>query len=162
MPAYRAWSRRAESPFHGDVLARAIEQAISFATGEAPTIEASLLRAVEASTPGDPSGSESFTAAQDCWILADTALRVGLGEFDAADSAWYLLEPKFQATSERLVGVSDPGSVAQEDAEAHALADPQLSNAIGALRDVIGTLRERLPTRDLVATISSQLVALSP
>lgn len=95
---------------------------------------------MEAGVPSEPSDRAWFTAAQNCWICADSALRVALREFDAADASWYLLEPVSQSVSESLFGLSDVGSLAQDKDEAVALADPGLVDAIAALNEAIDVL----------------------
>lgn len=160
--AYRSWSEQSGSRFNGEVLDQAIESAMAFAVGESAIVDPLLLASVEANAPSGSSDAALYTAAQDCWIAADTALRGGLREFDPADSAWYLLEPQFQATSERLFGVSDPGSAVAGDAEAKALADPRLAEAIGVLGHAIRTLGTQPLTRDLLGELATQLGVLSP
>ena len=80
-------------------------------------------------------------AAQDAWICADIALRLPRGEFRATDGMWYVLEPKFQATCERLFGFSDVGSEREQEDEARALEDPALAAAVTGVEAALEHLR---------------------
>ena len=76
---------------------------------------------------------------------------------------WYLLEPMFQETSERLFGAYDVGSQDEDSAEETALAAPALSAAVAALESAIGDLSERAPLRDDdLERITATLQPISP
>lgn len=141
-PSYLDWSQAVGQEPANTVLDLAIRSAQRFAMESAREIEPVVLDAIEAATPSEPTDSHLFTAAQDCWICVDTAVRASLGEFDPADSAWYLLEPMFQATSERLFGLADVGSEGQREAELTALRDVGLAAAVTAIETAISTLEE--------------------
>lgn len=121
-----------------------------------------ILDEIEASTPTDSGANLWFTAAQDCWICLDTAVRGARGEFDPADSTWYLLEPLFQDVSERVFGLSDVGSANQEDAETVALDDPSVVAAMSALRGIIGDLASERLSSSLLAILRARMAAISP
>jgi hypothetical protein len=133
MPQYVDWCARSGARDRSGLLRRALDTAMHFATGSIAEPSGSLLKDLEAATPSGPTDIPGFTAAQDCWISADSAIRVSIGQFCATDAIWYLLEPMFQATSERLFGFADVGSRNQDSAEAAALADPALAAAVDAL-----------------------------
>jgi hypothetical protein len=95
-----------------------------------------LLSYLEASTPAAPTDVAGFTAAQDCWICLDTSVR-GMGsDFEPASASWHLLEPIFQAASERIFSYSDVGSAAQDAAESVVLRDASVSAALDAVRRI--------------------------
>lgn len=105
-PEWRRWSSASGVPLVDDVFDAGVRAATAGVLHGAP-VHRGVLAAVERSTPFESADVGGFTAAQDCWICLDTALRGALGEFDPADSAWYLLEPLFQRTSERSLGFSE-------------------------------------------------------
>lgn len=141
-PRYGDWLAGAAgaAPDQRDLLGRAVAEGRRLAAGASADGAGDLLAQVEEATPGDPTDVDWFTAAQDCWICADSALRAARGEADAQDSTWYLLEPVFQATSERLFGYSDVGSEQEDALEAQALEDPALAAAVSAVDAAIDLL----------------------
>jgi len=145
-----------------DLLDQAIAHAFDFALGVAGAIDPHLLEAVESAVPDEPSDESLFTVAQDCWIVADTALRVGLGMYDAGSGCWYLVESLFQETSERLFGTPDPGSETQETDEAVALNDPALALALTDLFHAIKSLAVGEPNDVALARLQSLLSVLLP
>jgi hypothetical protein len=148
MPEYLDWIVRSGTDDQSDLLREALEVVTRFAVGTAVPHREGLMDSVEEATPGDSSDVSGFTAAQDCWICADSALRVSVGAFAVEDAAWYLLEPIFQSTSERLFGVSDVGSQTQAAAEVEALEDPALASAIHGIEEAIALLMGR-PSPDV-------------
>ena len=106
------------------------ERVIAYVTGGERVDLDDLLDALERTQPELPTDAEGFTAAQDAWICGDVALRVARGKFEASDGMWYVLEPAFHATSERLFGVYDVGSEREDEDEATALRDPVLAAAL--------------------------------
>lgn len=159
---YLAWEEASHLPSHAELLDRTINQSIAYALGECGTIDPSLLREVESATPAESNDVSGYPAAQGCWIVVDAALRCGLGEFDAADGAWYLIEPMIQATSERLLGVADPGSALQRESETCALDDPALRAALAALSESVETLRPLPIERRVFEGVISLLAAIAP
>jgi hypothetical protein len=147
MPQYLDWCARSGARDQSELLRGALDAASQFVTGDIAVPPESLLGAMEAATPSGPTDVPGFTAAQDCWICADSAIRVSIGQFTVKDAVWYLLEPLFQATSERLFGVADVGSQSQESAEAVALTDPALVAAVDALESVKRDLASRASLR---------------
>lgn len=141
-PRYVDWVDAADGAVEdqSDLLDRAVVAALRFAAGDGDAPTTALLGQLEAATPSEPFDVPWATAAQDCWICADTAVRSSLGDHAAQESTWYLLEPMFQSTSERLFGVVDVGSERQDELEGQALEDPALSAAVSALDDTIEAL----------------------
>lgn len=162
-PRYLDWVTAADSMVLSEIrlLDRAVAEAKKFAASESSTVSRGLLQALEAAVPADRSDADWFTAAQDCWICADTALRVSLGEFAAEDSTWYLLEPVFQCTSERLFGYTDVGSEL-EALESVALEDAALRRAVAGLDTAIDVLRGSPVDRSVLARVRKELDALTP
>lgn len=159
--SWREWSAAANRPVDLDTFDRGAAAAAAFASGD-ESVSRDVLAAVEASTPSEPSDVRGFTAAQDCWICLDTALRGALGDFDPADSAWYLLEPLFQAVSERLFGFADVGSDIQEEAESSVLADPALTSAIAAVERGIVIAASASATEPQLGELRSAMAAIRP
>lgn len=141
IPRYLDWCADAGVSRQDELLRGAVEHARGVALGTVKQPSRSLLMSVEAGIPSEPSDRAWFTAAQDCWMCADSALRVALHEYDASDASWYLLEPVFQSVSESLFGLTDVGSLTQNDREAEALADPRLAQAIAAINEAIDVLQ---------------------
>ena len=81
--------------------------------------------------------------------------------YDPTDSAWYLLEPAFQATSERLYGYTDVGSENEQAAESAALRDPALMRVVDSVEDSI-SMAVGNPTEALIASITDVLGPINP
>lgn len=164
-PRYQEWHIEAGQPDSTlMLLVDSIAAAEHFATGVAgrPAIE-TLIADLEQDAPSEPTDVASFTAAQDCWILADSAIRTISGRFTASDATWYMLEPMFQTTCQRLFGVSDVGSSQQAAMEQEALEDPMLEAAVGALESSIYRLAAiATPNEDVLASCIVALDALRP
>ena len=77
------------------------------------------------------------------------------------DGVWYVLEPQFQATSERLFGFTDVGSEREERDEAIALRDTTLARAVDAIEVAVAQLSVE-PTEHDVAVLCATLRALRP
>jgi hypothetical protein len=156
MPRYLDWCAATGGSWNEPLLLETLVAAEGFALGSMPAPSLSLVRRVEEATPSEMTGIPWFTSAQDCWVCADSALRVSLAQFNAEDAAWYLLEPMFQATSERLFGVTDVGSERQEEDEVRALADDRLAIAVSSVETAIRELSqvERLTPEDLENCLS--------
>jgi hypothetical protein len=99
--------------------------------------------------------------AHDALICADIALRITYGAFNAQDGVWYVLEPQFQATSERLFGFTDVGSEREERDEAIALRDTTLARAVDAVEVAVAQLSAE-PAEQEVAAVCAALRALRP
>ena len=147
---------------HAQVFERAVGLASDFATGRAREVPRDALEEVEAATPSDQSDVPGFTTAQDCWICLDTSLRSALGEFDPADSTWYLLEPLFQTVSESRFGYADVGTNGQEAAESAVLADPAVLAAVTAIDRAIELLGSRPIDAMLLDELEVMLKVISP
>jgi hypothetical protein len=141
-PAFARWNARvtgSEPP--ATVLEQANGAAAAWATGHEGVDLDGPLEALQRAQPVLPTDFEGFTAAQDAWICGDVALRVARGEFEARDGIWYVLEPAFHATSERLFGVYDVGSERADVDEATALRDPSLAAAVAAVESALDHLQ---------------------
>jgi hypothetical protein len=99
--------------------------------------------------------------AHDGLICADIALRITYGAFNAQDGVWYVLEPQFQATSERLFGFTDVGGEREERDEAIALRETTLTRAVDAVELAVAHLSAE-PTEQEVAVVCAALRALRP
>ncbi|WBB52451.1 hypothetical protein [Verrucosispora sp. WMMD573] len=157
-PRYFDWCTAAGLSSDQALLDRALDYARQVALGNQVAGGRELLGSIEAVTPSEPTDVTWFTAAQDCWVCIDTAIRAVVDDFDAADSTWYLLEPMFQAVSERLYGVVDAGSQDQGESEAAALRDEQLDKAVSAVSRVIDDLDRETFT---VASLNEIAIALA-
>lgn len=104
---------------------------------------------------------ETDVVAHDALICADIALRITYGAFKAQDGVWYVLEPQFQATSERLFGFTDVGSEREERDEAIALRDSTIARAVDAIEVALAQLSVE-PTEHEVAALCATLRALRP
>jgi hypothetical protein len=104
---------------------------------------------------------EHDVVAHDGLICADIALRITYGGFKAQDGVWYVLEPQFQATSERLFGFTDVGSEREKRDEAIALRDTMLARAVDAIEVAVEQLSAE-PTQQEVAVLCATLRALRP
>lgn len=161
-PGYRAWRQQAgpggveESEIFEAALRRATEFAIS---GSAPPPD--LLNRFAACTPSEPTEDPFLTAAQDCWICLDTAIQLRPVTTTQQTLHGILLEPMFQATSERLFGYTDVGSSNQESAESTALKDPQLRRALDRVSEAISTAAGS-PTEALIANLRAVLTPIGP
>jgi hypothetical protein len=135
LPAFTQWSERVGgAPERRQLLEDAIGAARAFAMTERHDVDLDgLLETMESAAPEQPPDPHGFTAAQDAWICGDVALRVARGKFEPRDGIWYVLEPSFHATSERLFGVADVGSEREDEGEAGALRDPILADAIAGV-----------------------------
>lgn len=161
-PGYTMWRMQAHEEVRDDtdLLEAAVQHARAFAIdGRVPPTD--LLDQIEAATPSDPSDVPNFTTAQDCWICADTAVRAIADGYEPAESAWYLLEPSFQATSERLFGYADVGSAQQQAAESQALGDVRLQEVLSAIGAALDVAQET-PTDDGWSRMGELLGVINP
>ena len=160
LPSYIAWLvREPHEQRRAGVLECALDAARSFATtGVQPADLDGLIAMMERTAPE----AEGYTAAQDAWISGDIALRVAGGTFEPKDGVWYVLEPQFQATSERLFGASDVGSEHEEEGEAAALSEPALAAAVAGLERALDYLDDVAEPADSDArTVVEVLAALA-
>jgi hypothetical protein len=144
-----ALERRAQALFYccaaralfsqADGLAEeALHEAQAFAlTGVDGERLGNLRRRIEKSGWGGP---EQPTTIRSAWTCCDIALRVAMEAFPARDGIWYVLEPQFHATSERLFGVIDVGSERERRDEAIALRDDALTHALAGVEAMIDHL----------------------
>jgi hypothetical protein len=164
MPRYLEWLETASPSSEGKrVLLDVLEEAERFVLGTPPGPPSDLLASAQLQVPEEPSDAMWFTTAQDCWICADSALRVALNQYHASDAMWFVLEPLFQATSERLFGVSDVGSDRQQVDEARALEDASMRAGLAAVDDACRRLHlaARVTRQDLEHCVGS-LAAIRP
>ena len=165
-PAFVAWEAVRRTGNQG-LLDRAISAAYSYMReGQVPGDLKSLLKLMEDATPpGDSPDAVSSTDAQDCWISADTAIRLMVDPaFDAAPVIYYALEPIVQATTLDLYGVSDVGSGENEAAMVARVAeDARVMAAVGFLRWAVERLgAEGAEDDELVDQLQARSIALSP
>jgi hypothetical protein len=106
---------------------------------------------------------EADVVIHDGLICADIALRIASTEFefDAADGVWYVLEPQFQATSQRLFGFTDVGSEREEHDEAVALTDRGLAHVLDVVSAALVRLQAK-PTEQETEATSVALRAVRP
>jgi hypothetical protein len=135
LPAYRAWAgvddsneRRARI----GALQRAIDVGFDLArTGASQADLPKLLRSLESITPDKRLTTPSATAAQDCVVCADLAIRIHVEEgFACGPVIEYALEPVLLAAMQR---VPPPTEDSPEDRLAIAdalLADPAVMAAV--------------------------------
>jgi hypothetical protein len=131
----------------------AIAAAHDFAlTGRAPDDVANLLASLD---DCQARLDERDVVMHDALICADISLRIASTGFNAHDGVWYVLEPQFQATSQRLFGVTDVGSDREQHDEALALQDGRLSQAVHAVEVAAARLNAQPTERDAEATCTA-------
>lgn len=144
LPAVRRWGSAYRSDRRIEQQLQAAADACFADTSPDPEDVAELATIFARENEGPQDGIEAehrdFTAALDAWICGDIALRLLLDDSDAADGAWYVLEPRYHATSERLFGVVDVGSTEEVPGETTALGDPELAAAVSAARTAAARL----------------------
>lgn len=160
--SWTAWATASNLAPDHRLLDRVREAVESHLADGSDALPAGLLAEIEAATPSEPTEIPGFTAAQDCWICIDTSVRAGLGEFDAANSTWYLLEPAFQSVSEQLFGLADVGSDRQETDEQAALSQPQMRSAVEAVERAIDALADLGPGQTSTSDLIEVLGAIRP
>jgi hypothetical protein len=121
-----------------------------------------LLDRIALNVPGEPTDVPEFTSGQDCWICLDTSVRGMVGGYSPADAGWYLVEPIFQAVSQRLYGLTDVGSALQGTAEARILQDPLVVAALDAVRNAVGQLSDEGDLQELARVLPLVLAPISP
>jgi hypothetical protein len=159
LPALDAWTRRRASG-RSEVFDRAARAARDHAVAAVPIVDGfSLLDAVGAAA------KETTTAAQDCWICLDAAIRAVVDEqFKAGPCIEYALEPKSQAVSERLFGVVQVGSGPGE-AEAYdtLLADPEFRAAVDFVEWAVARLEVvEAPSSNDIEVLVDRADAIAP
>src|SRR5262245_44765967 len=82
-PGYFAWCAESGQDPQAGLLSEAIDLGKKHASGHRWVYDTEFLVALERATPAEPSDRPDFTVAQDCWVLADSALRVAAEKFDA-------------------------------------------------------------------------------
>jgi hypothetical protein len=137
LPEYRRWAAHvgeSAEPLADRVLTAARDFAT---TGTAAPDAGTILAAVEEATPpGDAPDDYSSTAAQDCWICVDLAIRVVTDpDYQAGTGIEYALEPIVQQATERVHGVTQVGGGPDEEAQVAAvLAEPDVTAALDFAR----------------------------
>jgi hypothetical protein len=138
-----------------DALAAAYEFAMS---GSVPDEIQELLVGLDAL---QASLDDRDLLVHDALICTDIALRLTYGGFNAQDGVWYVLEPQFQATSERLFGFIDVGTEREERDEAIALRHATLARAVDAVCVAVARL-SATPTHHEADVACAALGALRP
>lgn len=166
LPEFEAWAAH-RNVTTASILNEALEAGYRYAVLEVEPVEArSLLQALERSTPaGDSPDHVSSTAAQDCWICADVAIRVLVdANYDAAPAIEYALEPVLVYATQELFGVSQVGSGEREAAQIREiLGHPAVGLGIEFCRWATEFLSHRpSPTVEDLALLRSRAVALVP
>ena len=126
---------------------------------------AALLEEVDEHLPhGESPDSVPATFAQDCWVCADSCIRIIVGDFAPGPCIEYALEPLLQSISTRLFGVADVGSGAHEDERLRAiLAADELRGAIAFLAWASDSLRPAPPgSADELARLYARASVLAP
>jgi hypothetical protein len=121
---------------------------------------------MEVATPeGESPDAYSSTAAQDCWICADIAVRVMTRpDYSAGSGIEYALEPLLQAETERVHGVSQLGSGPHENEQmSEVLRQPRIVDALGFCDWAVLAMAERgeVTPADL-GDLTARARALSP
>jgi hypothetical protein len=124
-----------------------------------------LLHALEVSAPaGQSPDTVCATAAQDCWICADVAIRVLVqDDYTAGPAIEYALEPALQHASEELFGVSQVGSGPIENEQLEMiLAHPSASEAVDFVQWATDYLANRpSPSEDELNLVADRATALA-
>jgi hypothetical protein len=81
---WREWCRVVGRSADEAVFGQAITVATEFACGRQLSADPDLADAIEIEAPEEPAGGAGFSAAQDCWICLDTAVRGATEGYDAA------------------------------------------------------------------------------
>ncbi|MBB5960653.1 hypothetical protein FHS29_007281 [Saccharothrix tamanrassetensis] len=166
VPEYRRWAAHvgaSAEPLADRVLAAARGYAT---TGTAPSGVDTLLAEVEEATPpGESPDDYPSTAAQDCWICVDLAIRVIADpDHEPGTGIEYALEPIVQKATERVHGVTEVGSGPDEDAQVAAvLAEPDVAAALDFVTWATGHLAGRPdPTDADLAELDRRAGVLAP
>jgi hypothetical protein len=107
----------------------------------------------------------SATAAQDCWICADVAIRVLVhDEYAAGPAIEYGLEPVLQRATEELFGVSQVGGGPTENEQTEAIiSHPRVSGAVEFLEWATDFLNDRpSPKEDDLELVAQRATVLAP
>lgn len=165
-PEYQEWAARSNAGTDR-ILSEALAAAHQFAAYDRePAGQEELLHALEVSVPaGESPDALSATAAQDCWICADVAIRVLVHDsYNAGPAIEYALEPTLQRASEELFGVSQVGSGPSENELVdELLAHPPVSEAVGFLQWATDYLKSRPSPSELeLDLVAQRATALAP
>ena len=165
-PEYQEWAT-VRNVRTDRILREALTAARQFAAhGREPAGCRRLLDALEASAPaGESPDVVSATAAQDCWICADIAIRILVhDDYIAGPAIEYALEPTLQRASEELFGVSQVGSGPSENEQVEAiLAHFPVSKAVDFLQWATDYLECRpSPSEDELDLLAGRAVVLTP
>lgn len=160
MPAYSRWCSAAGVVPQSRLLEDALGEVSDRTVGE--TAEAVPLEEIAAATPAGPTDVGPFTAAQDCWICVDLAVRASRASRAPVGSAWYMLEPVLQRETEALVDHYDAGS-GTDDVEARVLSQPRVRQALEGLTATIAILAVTPESADVDSPlVASQMATILP
>jgi hypothetical protein len=169
VPVYRKWAAYTGAEME-PILSAALTVGYQFViSGWEPADKRELLQALEVSAPpGDLSykADKSLeTAAQDCWICGDIAIRVLVDDcYSAGGAIEYSLEPVLQRATERLFGVLQVGSGPDEYRQIEAvMSEPDVSAATGFVRWAVNFLEDRpAPAVEDLVLIGQRATVLRP
>ncbi len=158
---YEGWAGSVGGVGHG-LLEQADDAAARFAMGgEADGDLSLLLDSMAGFTPeADSANGVSATAAQDCWICFDTAVRLIVDrQFEPGACIEFALQPVTEAVSERLFGVSQIGGGPNERMQsARLIDDAQFREALGFCEHAIEELGRR---RAITVQTLDELVSIA-
>jgi hypothetical protein len=162
VPRYLDWCADAGVEMRDGLLLNALDESRRIVGGYRSANGRSLLEQLAAAAPAEPTDAAWFTAAQDCWICADTSLRISVEGYKAADATWFVLEPLFQKVSEDLFGFSQASTEMQDESEELVLQNARLVAAIAAVDEAISIFSSGPITDELVSRAASVLTAIRP
>ena len=123
-----------------------------------------LLAELEGAIPGESADYYPSTSAQDCFICADTAIRLNAEPGLAPGRAiWYAIEPQLQASTMRLFGVTELGTSPDEETREQAiLNDEQMAQAIDFITAAVSVLAPSEPDGRAIETLRPLAAPLMP
>jgi hypothetical protein len=169
VPVYRKWAAGTGAQAE-PILIAALTAGYQFVvSGREPADKRELLQALEVSAPpGDllyTADKSLETAAQDCWICGDIAIRVLVDDgYSAGGAIEYSLEPVLQHASERLFGVLQVGSGPDEYREIEAvMSEPDVSAATDFVQWAVDFLEDRpAPAAEDLELMGQRATVLRP
>jgi len=169
LPAYRAWAGTDDSDERRarlGALQRAIDVGFELAqTGQSQADLPKILRSLESITPHLRLTTPSATAAQDCVVCADLAIRLHVeDDFACGPVIEYALEPVLLSAMHRIgpAGARGPDGDAMDVADA-LLADPAVMGAVEFLWFAIMRLHTHAePARSTIEEIRTRAAVLLP
>jgi hypothetical protein len=168
-PAFRDWATLGEQAHDQAASVPLLEQAIEIGfelslTGASETDLPATLRRLEWITPSRTQAPGS-TAAQDCLICADVAIRVHVEPaFACGPVVEYALEPVLLAATQRVSAAADPENGLGRPLAADALLeDARVMGAVGFMWFAIMRLRPKPePDAHTIEEIRSRATVLLP